>query len=36
VTHDPMVAAYAHRVISLRDGKVVSDEEQEATPIECQ
>jgi len=35
VTHDPMVAAYARRVISLRDGKVISDVPQEATPVEC-
>lgn len=35
VTHDPMVAAYARRVISLRDGKVISDEPQEATPVVC-
>ena len=35
VTHDPMVAAYARRVISLRDGRVISDEPQEATPITC-
>ena len=26
VTHDPEVAAYADRVITLRDGKIVSDE----------
>ena len=25
ITHDEKVAAYAHRVISLRDGKIVSD-----------
>ena len=35
VTHDPMVAAYARRVVSLRDGKVISDEPQEATPVVC-
>jgi putative ABC transport system ATP-binding protein len=35
VTHDPMVAAYARRVISLRDGKVISDVPQEATPVQC-
>jgi putative ABC transport system ATP-binding protein len=35
VTHDPMVAAYARRVISLRDGKVISDAPQEATPVAC-
>jgi putative ABC transport system ATP-binding protein len=35
VTHDPMVASYARRVISLRDGAVVSDEPQEAAPISC-
>lgn len=35
VTHDQMVAAYARRVISLRDGTVVSDIPQEATPVEC-
>jgi len=35
VTHDPMVAAYARRVITLRDGHVSSDEPQEATPVAC-
>jgi putative ABC transport system ATP-binding protein len=25
VTHDPMVAEYTHRIISLRDGKIASD-----------
>jgi putative ABC transport system ATP-binding protein len=35
VTHDPMVAAYARRVISLRDGRVTSDEKQEPTPLHC-
>jgi putative ABC transport system ATP-binding protein len=28
VTHDPVVAALAHRRIVLRDGEVVADEEQ--------
>ncbi len=36
VTHDPEVAAYAHRVVTLQDGSVVSDEKkpaaQEALP----
>ena len=31
VTHDPALAAYATRRITLRDGLVVSDEQQ--TPI---
>lgn len=35
VTHDPMVARYARRVISLKDGKVESDEPQDAEPIAC-
>ncbi len=35
VTHDPMVAAYAGRVVSLRDGKVFSDEKQEPAPLTC-
>jgi putative ABC transport system ATP-binding protein len=26
VTHEPDIAAYAHRVISIRDGKIASDE----------
>ena len=33
VTHDPMVASYARRVVSLRDGQLVSDEPQDAAPI---
>jgi putative ABC transport system ATP-binding protein len=35
VTHDPMVASYARRVVSLRDGQVHSDEPQDAAPISC-
>jgi putative ABC transport system ATP-binding protein len=35
VTHDPMVASYARRLVSLRDGQVVSDEPQDAAPISC-
>ncbi|HEY5527341.1 MAG TPA: ABC transporter ATP-binding protein [Candidatus Anoxymicrobiaceae bacterium] len=35
VTHDPMVASYARRVVSLRDGQLVSDEPQDAAPISC-
>ena len=35
VTHDPMVAEYARRVISLKDGRMVADEPQEAKPVEC-
>jgi putative ABC transport system ATP-binding protein len=36
VTHERDIAAYAHRVISIRDGKIASDERQEAavTPLE--
>jgi putative ABC transport system ATP-binding protein len=25
-THDPMVMEYAHRLVSLHDGRIVSDE----------
>jgi putative ABC transport system ATP-binding protein len=28
VTHDPSLAAYAERIISLRDGRIVGDEKQ--------
>jgi putative ABC transport system ATP-binding protein len=35
VTHDPMVASYARRVVSLRDGQVITDEPQDAAPISC-
>jgi len=35
VTHDPMVAKYAMRVISLRDGKVDTDEKQDAAVPAC-
>ncbi len=31
-THDPLVVSYASRVVTLRDGRVVSDEERNATP----
>ena len=30
VTHEPDVAAYARRVIVMRDGEVLSDKRQEA------
>jgi len=26
VTHDPALAAYADRIVTLRDGRVVADE----------
>jgi len=26
VTHEPMVAAYAERIVRFRDGRIVSDE----------
>jgi putative ABC transport system ATP-binding protein len=29
-THDPLVVSYASRVVSLRDGHIVSDERKEA------
>jgi ABC-type lipoprotein export system ATPase subunit len=32
VTHDPRVAAFAPRIIMLRDGEVVSDGPREALP----
>ena len=32
---DPMVARYAYRVVSLRDGKVSSDEKGEAAELSC-
>jgi macrolide transport system ATP-binding/permease protein len=34
VTHDPEVAAYADRVVTLRDGLVVSDEQNHGAPPE--
>ena len=30
VTHDPNIAAYAERVVSFKDGVIVSDETQDA------
>ena len=33
VTHEPAVAAYAHRVLRMRDGRVVSDERNQALPV---
>jgi putative ABC transport system ATP-binding protein len=36
VTHDPMVAGYARRVISLRDGGIASDETQQAAELSCE
>jgi putative ABC transport system ATP-binding protein len=35
VTHDPMVAAYTRRVVTLRDGKVDSDVPGEAADLKC-
>ena len=34
VTHDPKVAAYAHRVIRIVDGQVESDENDESKVVE--
>ena len=34
VTHDPKVAARAQRVITLRDGRIVTDRQAEAIPAE--
>lgn len=34
VTHDPIVAAYARRVIELRDGRIVREERADAMPPE--
>jgi len=36
VTHDPMVADYASRVVSLRDGRVSGDETQEPAELTCE
>jgi putative ABC transport system ATP-binding protein len=36
VTHDPMVAGYTGRVISLRDGKIDSDATQQPAPLSCE
>jgi len=30
-THDPLVVSYASRVVTLRDGRVVSDELKDPT-----
>lgn len=35
VTHDPMVAGYTRRVVTLRDGVVESDLPQEAAELHC-
>lgn len=35
VTHDPMVAGYTRRVVTLRDGKVESDAPQEPADTRC-
>jgi putative ABC transport system ATP-binding protein len=35
VTHDPMVASYMRRVVTLRDGKVESDVPGEASDLHC-
>jgi putative ABC transport system ATP-binding protein len=32
VTHEPDIAAYAERVVNMRDGRIVSDRRQEPTP----
>ncbi len=33
-THDPLVMSYASRVVTLRDGKVISDEQKNSGPDE--
>ena len=33
-THDPLVVSYASRVVTLRDGKVTSDEQKNSSPDE--
>jgi putative ABC transport system ATP-binding protein len=35
VTHDPMVASFTRRVVTLRDGKIASDVPQEAADLHC-
>ena len=34
VTHEPDVARYASRIVTVRDGRIVSDTEQEPLPAE--
>jgi putative ABC transport system ATP-binding protein len=36
VTHDPMVADYTRRIVSLRDGNITSDEVVEEKEIACE
>jgi ABC-type lipoprotein export system ATPase subunit len=36
VTHEPDIAAYLGRVITFRDGEVVSDERQTAQPARAE
>jgi ABC-type lipoprotein export system ATPase subunit len=36
VTHDPMVAEYTRRVITLRDGKIASDISGPEKDLECE
>jgi ABC-type lipoprotein export system ATPase subunit len=33
VTHDPVVAGYAHRVVRLHDGQIASDVTQMPTQV---
>jgi putative ABC transport system ATP-binding protein len=33
VTHERDIAAYAHRIISIRDGRIASDERVKADPL---
>jgi putative ABC transport system ATP-binding protein len=35
VTHDPMVADYTRRIVTLRDGKIASDSAGPETALEC-
>jgi macrolide transport system ATP-binding/permease protein len=35
VTHDPEVAAFANRVVTFRDGVIISDEYKQAPPVEA-
>jgi macrolide transport system ATP-binding/permease protein len=36
VTHEHEIAAHAHRIITMRDGKIISDEKKDTTPTVSQ